>query len=213
MSQETIAETEFASLRREIRPALATLAEKLLSDLGDNLRSLTVVGSAVTDDFHPQRSDINTVLLVARRSHELLHTIAGYGKTMGKLKLRAPLLMTDEYLQSSRDSFAVELLDFQLNHTTIIGPDPFAGLTFKKEDVRLQGERELKAALIKLRQGYISRLGRGKLIGQLLIDLTLVRHRKISQVDAFRGFREHRPHQVPIKLLSYKGSKWSQQLR
>ena len=169
MSQETIAETEFASLRREIRPALATLAEKLLSDLGDNLRSLTVVGSAVTDDFHPQRSDINTVLLVARRSHELLHTIAGYGKTMGKLKLRAPLLMTDEYLQSSRDSFAVELLDFQLNHTTIIGPDPFAGLTFKKEDVRLQGERELKAALIKLRQGYISRLGRGKLIGQLLI--------------------------------------------
>jgi len=169
MSENTDVQINLDRLREQIRPAVKVLTEKLRTDLAEDLKSLSVVGSAVTDDFHPKRSDINTILIVATRTHQLLKTIAGYGSAMGKLRLRAPLLMTDEYLQSSLDVFGIELLDFQLNHITVVGPDPLVRLTFQKQHIRLQCERELKAALIKLRQGYIKTLGKGKFVGELLI--------------------------------------------
>ena len=168
MSETSEMQIDVGRLSEAVRPAVEKFAERLGADLGEVLESLTVVGSALTDDFHPKYSDINTVLVVRRRSHALLQQIAGYGATLGKQKLRAPLLMTPEYLRSSLDVFGVELLDFQLNHATVIGPDPLAQLVFKKSDVRLQCERELKAALIQLRQGYVQTLGKPKLVGALL---------------------------------------------
>jgi len=159
-----------SGLRPEVRQPIEFLAQRLINDLGENLLSLCVVGSAITEDFHPQRSDINTVVVVGQRSHQLLQLLASYGGKMGKMKLRAPLLMTREYIERSRDVFAVEFLDFQLNHAVVFGMDPFADLKFAKEDVRLQCERQLKAALIKLRQGYIRSLGKAKLVGGLLLE-------------------------------------------
>lgn len=190
MSEQNEKNVDLTGIREAVRPAVRHLAKRLCSDLGDNLKSLSVVGSALTDDFHPRYSDINTVLVVGRRSHQLLQTIAGYGGAMGKLKLRAPLLMTDEYVKSSQDVFAVELLDFQLNHATVLGPDPFAELTFKKEDVRLQCERESKAALINLRQGYIRVLAKPKRVADMLTaclgDLLPLLRAMLWLVDADR---------------------------
>ena len=157
-------------LREEIRPAVQILLTRLVEDLGDNLLSLSIVGSALTGDFHPTSSDINTVMVVQSRSHQLLQLLGGYGKIMGKRKLRAPLLMTTEYIQQSLDVFGVELLEFQHNHLVITGTDPFNELKFRKEDVRLQCERQLKAALIKLRQGYIRAMGKSKIVAGLLIE-------------------------------------------
>ena len=159
-----------AGLGELVRPPVQFLLTRLQEDLGDNLLSLCVVGSALTGDFHRKFSDINTVVVVGRRSHQLLQQLAACGRSMGKRRLRAPLLMTREYLEQSLDVFGVELLDFQLNHTAVYGPDPFAELSFHKRDVRLQCERQFKAALIKLRQGYISALGKPKAVGRLLLD-------------------------------------------
>ena len=61
--------------------------------------------------------------------------------------------MTPHYLACSRDVFPVEFLDFQLVHETILGEDPFVSLQVDKAHVRLQCERELKATLVRLRQG------------------------------------------------------------
>ncbi len=160
---------QLEGLRPEVQGPVRTFAGRLQQDLGENLRSLTLVGSALTADFNPTRSDINTVLVVGRRSHELLELVASYGKKMGRLRLRAPLLMTDEYIERSRDVFGVELLDFQLNHRTVIGPDPFADLAFQKRHVRLQVERELKAALMELRQGYIRAAGKRRLVSEMVM--------------------------------------------
>jgi hypothetical protein len=169
MSDEKQGKMAVSQLRPEIQPSVALFGNTLLEDLGDTLESFSVVGSALTEDFDIRNSDINTVLVVKRRSHSLLQRLAGYGKNMGRQKLRAPLLMTREYIEQSLDVFGVEFLDFQLNHTTVYGPDPFADLRFRKEEVRLQCERELKSALIKLRQGYIQSLGKPKFVGELLI--------------------------------------------
>ncbi len=157
-------------LREEVRSPVQHLLTRLREDLGDELLSLCVVGSALTGDFHPKYSDVNTVLVVRRRSHRLLQLLGGYGKSMGKRKLRAPLLMTSEYIQQSLDVFGVELLEFQLNHAVVYGPDPFAELSFRRQDIRLQCERQFKAALITLRQGYIRAMGKPKIVAGLLTE-------------------------------------------
>ncbi|MHC4558790.1 MAG: hypothetical protein ACYTFW_15110 [Planctomycetota bacterium] len=160
------------ALHLQIREPITAFAEKLLTDLGDNLQSITVVGSSLTEDFKPGQSDINTILVLNRQSLASLNAIASMAKPMRKKKISPPLLMTQSYIERSRDVFGIEFLDFQLTHQTILGDDPFDSLIFEKKDVRLQCERELKAMLIRLRQGYIAAAANKKLVRDILISTT-----------------------------------------
>ena len=159
-------------LHMQIRDSIKDFAERLLTALGDNLQSITVVGSSLTDDFKPDSSDINTILVLSKQNLASLNAIASLAKPMRRKRISPPLLMTQSYIERSRDVFGVELLDFQLAHETIMGDDPFTSLKFDKKDVRLQCERELKATLIRLRQGYIATAANKKLVQDILISAT-----------------------------------------
>jgi hypothetical protein len=153
-----------------IRDLVKDFAERLLAALGDNLLSITIVGSSLTEDFRQGTSDINIILVLGRQNTESLNAIASLAKPMSRKKFSPPLLMTKSYIERSQDVFGVEFLDFQLAHKTIMGDDPFASLSFDKKDVRLQCERELKAMLIRLRQGYIAAAANKRLIRDILIS-------------------------------------------
>lgn len=158
------------ALRMQIRDSVKAFAEKLSTALGDNLLSITIVGSSLTEDFRLGQSDINTVLILGGQNLASLNAVASLAKPMSKKKISPPLLMTQSYIERSRDVFGVEFLDFQLAHETIMGDDPFASLAFDKKDVRLQCEREFKAMLIRLRQGYIAAAANKKLVRDILIS-------------------------------------------
>ena len=158
------------AVRDEIRDSVKVFAEKLTAGLGGNLQSITIVGSSLTEDFVPGQSDINTVLVLGKQTPGSLKAIAGMAKSMSKKKISAPLLMTADYIERSRDVFGIEFLDLQLTHKTILGSDPFEKLTFAKADVRLQCERELKATLIRLRQGYIASAANKRLVRDILVS-------------------------------------------
>jgi len=158
------------ALPEQIRDNMKSFADKLTAELGENLQSITVVGSGLTGDFRPGQSDINTVLVLRRQTLASLNAIATLARPMRKKRISPPLLMTESYIEQSRDVFGVEFLDFQLTHRTFLGDDPFAALTFDKKDVRLQCERELKAMLIRLRQGYIAAAANKKLVQDVLIS-------------------------------------------
>jgi hypothetical protein len=166
----TITDLKLDAIGASIRDGVTSFCEKILPALGDNLHSITVVGSAVTEDFKPGLSDINTVIVLGRQDLVTLNALAALVRPMGRKKISPPLLMTKSYIERSRDVFGVEFLDFQLSHQTILGNDPFAALTFDKKDVRLQCERELKAMLIRLRQGYIASAANKKLVRDILIS-------------------------------------------
>jgi hypothetical protein len=163
-------ELKLAPLRSEIRDSVRRFAEKLIEKLGENLKSITIVGSSLTEDFAAGKSDINSVLVLAKQDLSTLKAIGDIADAIRKKRLDVPLLMTPAYIERSRDVFGIEFLDFQLIHQTILGDDPFAGLSFTKKDVQLQCERELKAMLIRLRQGYIAARGRRKFIRDILIS-------------------------------------------
>ena len=160
------------SVPEHVREPLRLFAEKLTAGLGDNLLSITVVGSSLTGDFKPGHSDINTVVILDKYSPGCLESIAGMAKPMSKKRISVPLLITPAYIESSLDVFGVEFLDFQLTHQTILGSDLFAALSFEKKNVRLQCERELKATLIRLRQGYIAAAAKKKLVRDIIIAAT-----------------------------------------
>lgn len=167
---ENINELRLDGLAAYIRDSVKYFADNLISTIDENLKSITVVGSSLTNDFRPGHSDINTVLVLEDRIINSLKPIASLAKPMSRKKISAPLLMTPSYIERSLDVFGVEFLDFQLTHKTIFGNDPFADLNFNKEDVRLQCERELKATLIRLRQGYIAAAANRKLVRDILIS-------------------------------------------
>jgi hypothetical protein len=157
-------------IRETVRTPLRLLVGQLRQVLRDNLRSVTVVGSSLTEDFKPGVSDINTVVVLHKHSTPALTLVASLVKPLRGQGLAAPLLVTASYIDRSRDVFGIEFLDFQLTHETIFGDDPFASLTFDKSNVRLQCERELKAMLVKMQQGYLVAGG----------DLRLVREETIA---------------------------------
>jgi len=154
---------------QSIRDPLRLLTARLVEALGHSLQSVTVVGSSLTDDFRAGTSDINTVVVLDAHRTDALDALASLGKSLRKQKLSPPLLMTASYIERSRDVFGVEFLDFQLTHATVLGDDPFASLVIAKPDVRVQCERELKATLVRLRQGYIAAAGKTALVRDVLI--------------------------------------------
>jgi len=158
---ERVSETAREPLRR--------LVERLRAALGDNLRSVTVVGSSLTEDFHPGVSDINTVAVLDEHTLATLQAVAALVRPLGRQNLSPPLLMTPLYIERSHDVFGVEFLDFQLTHETIFGDDPFASLSMQRAGVRLECERELKAMLVRLRQGYLAAAGNRKIVRDILI--------------------------------------------
>jgi len=60
-------ELKLAPLRSEIRKPVRTFTEKLIEKLGENLKSITIIGSSLTGDFVPGKSDINSVLALAKQ--------------------------------------------------------------------------------------------------------------------------------------------------
>ena len=172
MADEKKTDLQLDTLRDAIRESVKVFREKLRAELGDNLESITIVGSSLTDDFRPGLSDINTVLVLKERTPDSLKVIAGMAKQMSRKRPAVPLLMTAEYIERSRYVFGIEFSDLQLTHKTVFGEDPFASIRFDKKDVRLQCERELKATLIRLRQGYIAAAGRKVLVRDIVISAT-----------------------------------------
>lgn len=206
------------------KAAVALLTTTLSERLGDNLVSLTLVGSVLADDYCPKRSDINSVLVVRENTPEILDFLSGIGPQMGRSRLSAPLLMWPAYIQRSCDVFAVEWLDFQWRHQTLLGPDLFTPLTFAKPDVRLQCEREYKSAIVRLRQGYIGSARKPAAIAQLLaaagrellpyLRATLWLHDVERPASAARTFEQVGQRlNVPLTALAERHAARYQKLR
>jgi hypothetical protein len=159
-----------AGIASQAHAAIGQFVADMQERLGHDLVSITVVGSGTGPDFKVGISDINTVLVLSGQDRSALDVISGMGKGLHKRHMALPLLMTPQYIERSRDVFGVELLDFQVSGKTILGDNPFEGLTFERSDVRLQCERELKAMLIRLRQGYMASAGNTRMLRDVLVS-------------------------------------------
>jgi hypothetical protein len=156
-------------LNDEISKAVRPFFEEVLVGYRENIYSIHVTGSAITQDFNSKTSDINSIFVLKEMDLKFLEVLAPRGKKYRKHRVAAPLIMTPSYIKKSLDVFPLEFLNFKLIHETVYGEDILNELEIKHSDLRHQCEREVKVKLIGLRQGYLAGMGDAKAITEGLV--------------------------------------------
>ncbi|HXY55317.1 MAG TPA: hypothetical protein VEM40_11675 [Nitrospirota bacterium] len=168
-NQFTMEELKLAGLVPSVAKRISPMVEEIVRERPQDIHSFHVVGSAVMPDYNEKLSDINSVVILHTMDLRFISFLAPLGKRHGKKRIAAPLVMTPEYIQDSRDAFPIEFLDFKLIHKTVYGGDIFRDIEIARQPLRLQAEREIKTKLMGLRQGYISSLGKKEPLATLLV--------------------------------------------
>lgn len=148
--------------------------EKFQSDIGKTFGEQTVsiilYGSAVTEDFDPNRSDINFLIVLSEEGLNRVGSVQPLVKQWRKRNIRIPIFLTKAYIDASLDSFPLEFLNMKSAYRVIRGKDVLDPIRIRKKDLRLQCERELKTKLLQLRQGYILTAGNTRALRYLIVD-------------------------------------------
>ncbi len=161
-------ELDLGRVAPAVRDAAGPFLAELSAACGGTLHSLHVVGSAVTADWIPGRSDVNTLVLLRVPDLATVEAIAPLGRRWRRRGIAAPLVLDEPYVQRSLDVFPVEFLELRQVHETVLGEDILAGIEVRRGDLRAQCEREVKSRLIGLRQGYLGALGEPGPLRELL---------------------------------------------
>ena len=181
-------------------PVIRDFADDVIGSAGNDLESIVLAGSIITQDYIPGISDINPVIVMKKLGQDFLDSLAGFGKKYGRKNVRAPLVITNEYLGRSVDVFPIEFLEIKLIHKTIYGPEIFSGIKIEKPMLRLQCERELKSKLVQLSRGYISASGDKELL------LGLIMHSSSGFYPMFRAILFMAGGIVPVDRSSVLNS-------
>ena len=153
-------------LKTEISARFQPFMDKILEHYRDLVHSIHIVGSSLTEDYDPESSDINSVVVLEKMDLKFIEFLAPLGKKYGKKRIAAPLIMTPAYIDASLDVFPIEFFNIQRVHYTIFGKDVFQDLVIEESDLRRQCEQELKIKLMGLRQGLIAAAGDKKLLNR-----------------------------------------------
>ncbi len=153
-------EKELSALGTEIRERLTALEAALAKELGDDLVSLVVYGSAARGAYRAGQSDVDVVIVVRQASRETLLSIANVMQVARySARIEAMILVEDE-IAPSTDAFPILYDDIRRNHVVLRGADPFADLAISDRHRRLRIEQELREAQIRLRRAVVDGLGR-----------------------------------------------------
>jgi len=155
--------------------------QEMLNGYPDNIHSIHIVGSSLTQDFHEKTSDINSIVVLKAMDLKFVEFVAPLGKKYRKKGVAAPLIMTPEYIAGSLDVFPIEFLDLKLIHETVFGEDILKDIEIRSSDLRQQCEREIKTKLIGLRQGYVSSMGDKHILTERFV------HSITGYMPLFRG--------------------------
>lgn len=135
---------------------LTELVHRLKDAAATNLKAVVLYGSAVAGEFHEQYSDLNILCVVEHAGAadlEKLHPVVEWWAKKGN---PAPFIFTLDELLRSTDVFAVELLDIKHHHRMLYGADFLESLDVPMNLHRLQVERELRTAWLRLRQAVLT---------------------------------------------------------
>jgi len=179
-------------LNSHVRKVLVPFSQAMIALHGDNLKSISLYGSAVGEDFIPKKSNVNLLLVMERIDPPDLKMslkLINQGRKKGII----PLLLTVEHMKSSTDTFPIEFLEMKENYILIYGKDILDELEVNSRNVRLQCEQQLKGGLIRLYQVYLEIGMREKRIRSLLINSLT------SFIPIFRSLLRLKGKALPVK--------------
>ncbi len=131
---------------------LKELVEKLEHAYQDRLVSVVLYGSGASGNHDSNFSDLNVLCVLKQITPRELgegEPILRWWRGLGH---PSPLLMTEEEVHHSADSFPIEFRDMQDHRNVLHGIDVIAHLHVDTKHYRTQVEHELRAKLFRLRQ-------------------------------------------------------------
>src|ERR1700694_4466393 len=183
---------------------ISEFVDRLRTAAGTNLESIILYGSAVSEEFHAEYSDVNVLCIVRELSAPALRALAPAVNWWTQSKHPAPLIFTLDELNRSADVFTIELLDMQRRHRVLHGADVLKSVKVPLDLHPVQVKRNLRTKLLLLRQHYLSAASDNKKILHLMLGsvssfITLFRHAQIAM-----GEQPPEPKRKVVELLAEK---------
>lgn len=160
---------------------LDDLVQRLRDDLGDDLHSVVLYGSAVTGDFQEKVSDLNVLcLLHSVGPAQLEKAYPAVDRWLNKGQ-PAPVFLSLEEVKNAHDAFAIEFMDIRAAYRVLHGEDVVGAVSVDPSHHRHQVEHELRSRLLRLRERFLAIQKDRKQVIQLMLDsistfATLFRH-------------------------------------
>ncbi len=186
---------------------------------GDELRSVTLYGSAAGVDYNPERSDLNFLVIVKEIQSEKFQPMLRWVKGWRQRQIAVPLLLDLNLLESSVAHFPIEFSEMREQHETLYGEDPLKQLEIPLQYLKLQCEQELKGKRLRLPAAYVETQGEPLALEALLIAAvksfgvlmrTLLKLKKISPAREFLEILDQIEHAFGLEL---EGVRQAHQLR
>lgn len=127
--------------------------------------SAVLYGSAARGDWHPDRSDINLLLVADALPAASLRALGPPLSGLPESWRSPPLLFTRAEWVRSVDVYPIEIADMLDQREVLRGSDPLAGVQPHPTQLRAALEHELHTKLVRLRQGYALRAGDPEALG------------------------------------------------
>lgn len=143
------------NLRDDIKRIIKPYLQELLRIHGNNILSIVLYGSATGKLYVPRQSDINLIVILKDLRFGELRSSLKLVNRGARKKITAPLFLSLEHIETSKDVFPIEFLEIKENNVLIFGKDFFKDMQIDLKYIRLLCEREIKGKLIRLREAYL----------------------------------------------------------
>jgi hypothetical protein len=145
----------------------AEIADEFVQDY-QNLFNENLIAVIQYGSYTAKKTEINFMIVITETAMASIHRVLECVKKWQKRSVAVPLFVTEEYVDSSLDSFPLEFSNLQQAHQLLYGKDILAGLTISREHLRLQCEAQIKGKLLHLRAEFLATLGNAAEIRRLI---------------------------------------------
>ena len=128
--------------------------QALRQELGANLYSCCLYGSAVRGNFIEGISDINLLIVLSESNPAAHEAIA---RAIGKEKRIDPFILGWPGFARSARSFAAKFASIKRNYRVVLGADPLADVTIDPELERFLCEQALRNLRLRLVFAFVTR--------------------------------------------------------
>lgn len=184
---------------------LDQLQGKLERAFTDRLVAVILYGSGATGEHDARFSDLNVLCVLKEITPRELGEGEPVLKWWRELGHPSPLLMTEDEVHQSADSFPIEFRDMKDHRRVLFGLDVIAHLHVDMSNYRTQVEHELRSKLLRLRQKGAGVLSDPVALLALCVDsvttfCTLGRHALGAGGAVVKGGRRGVVHQIATTL-------------
>lgn len=143
-----------SQLDSAVQQKLDGFVERLRRQLGENLASCVLYGSAVRGDFTPGVSDIN-VLIILQESTPEAHAVVGELARGSQPLVIEPLVMGRKGLERSVQSFLSKFLSIRRNYKLLAGTDVLKDIPVDQRIWRFVCEQSLRNLRLRMKYSFM----------------------------------------------------------